>query len=205
MKFDARDWQRLQFPCLMLGLVIIIVSMLIWFTGKQQLLAEAALQKQNAELGQARSRYQASGAEKEAIIKHLPGYQKLIERGFVGEERRIEWIDALRNINQQYKLFGINYTIDTQETYQPAFRLDSGKFELQRSVMKIVAGLLHEGDLFTILDALAAQNFAPFMVRECEVTRVGSGIKNKFLPNLNAKCEIDWLTASEPLAGGKAK
>ena len=204
MKFDASDWQKLQIPALILGLVIVIASLLVWFTGSREMLMQEALIKQESELRQARSRYQDSGAEKEAIIKFLPPYQQLIEQGFVGEERRIEWIDELRTINQQYKLFGINYSIGTQENYKLPFSHNPGNFILHRSVMKIDSALLHEMDLQTILQALHAKSFAPFMVRECEITRIGSAISNKFLPNLNLHCELDWLTLTEPLQpGGK--
>ena len=204
MNFEARDWQKLQFPVLILGLVIVIASLLVWFTGSREMLIQEALIKQESELRQARSRYQDSGAEKEAIIKYLPPYQQLIEQGFVGEERRIEWIDELRTINQQYKLFGINYSIGTQENYKLPFQHNAGNFILHRSVMQFDSALLHEGDLLTILDALHGKRFAPFMVRECEITRIGSAISNKFLPNLNLHCELDWLTLTEPLqAGGK--
>lgn len=206
MKFEARDWQKLQFPTLFLGLVLIIVSLLVWFTGSQETLIQQGLSKQESQLRQAKKRYQDSGAEKEAIIKYLPAYHRLIEQGFIGEERRIEWIDELRNINQQFKLFGINYAIDTQEDFKLAFKHDTGKFILHRSVMKIDLALLHEGDLMTIFSALGSKNFAPFMVRECVISRIGGGIKNKFLPNLDAQCELDWLTLTEPVqAGGKAK
>lgn len=206
MKFEARDWHKLQIPALILGLVVVIVSLLVWFTGTREILVQQALIKQESELRQARSRYQDSGAEKEAIIKHLPPYQQLIREGFIGEERRIEWIDELRTINQQYKLFGINYSIGTQENFLPPFPHQMGNFILHRSVMKIDAALLHEGDLLTILDALHGKHLTPFIVRECEITRTGSAINNKFLPNLQAECELDWLTLSEPLqAGGKPR
>lgn len=204
MKFDARVWQKLQFPVLMLALVLIIVFMLLWFTGSREALLQEALSKQEAELRQARSRYLDSGAEKDAITKYLPLYRQLIEHGFIGEERRIEWIDELRNINQKYKLFGINYSIGTQENFKPQFQHNAGNFVMHRSVMEIDSALLHELDLLTILSALEEKHLTPFMVRECEITRIGTDINNKFLPNLNARCELDWLTLTEPpQSGGK--
>lgn len=202
MKLNAEDWKRLKFP--LLALVAVLVSMLLlnWYTSRQQTAAFQMMQAQKAQLDEAQRRYRDSGAERETIIKYLPLYQRLIEHGFVGEERRIEWIDRLREINQQYKLFGINYSIGAQESYKPDFVLNPGPFQLHRSTMKIESALLHEGDLLTIIDAMSAQNQAPFMPRDCVLTRIGNGARNKFLPNLNAGCEIDWLTVSEPQKTG---
>src|SRR5690606_21902331 len=143
---------------------------------------------------------QSSGQEKETIINYLPLYRELIQDGFIGEERRLEWVDGLRNIHQQNKLFGINYTISTQEEYKPAFALNVGPFSLQRSVMKLELAMLHEGDLLTLLDALDAQQTTPFIVRDCEITRLNEAISNNLVPNLRANCELDWLTIREPQA-----
>ncbi|HQR50354.1 MAG TPA: hypothetical protein PKW44_01805 [Methylophilaceae bacterium] len=202
MKLNAKDWQTLQPPLLALAAVLLVVFLLNWYTIRQQDLAFQAMQAQQSQLEQARRHYQESGAEKEAIIKYLPHYQDLIDRGFVGEERRIEWIDHLRNVNQQYKLFGITYSIGSQEKYKPSFSLNSGPFELHRSAMKIESALLHEGDLLTIINAMSAANQAPFTLRDCTITRIATAARNKFLPNLNASCEIDWLTITEPQKTG---
>lgn len=202
MKLNANDWQIVRPPLLALAAVLLVVFLLNWYTLRQQGEAFQAMQAQQARLEEARRHYRESGAEREAIIKYLPRYQSLIDRGFVGEERRIEWIDHLRNINQQYKLFGISYSIGTQEKYKPGFTLNAGPFELHRSVMKLESALLHEGDLLTIINAMSTANQAPFMLRDCIITRIGSAAKNKFLPNLNASCEMDWLTVAEPQKTG---
>jgi hypothetical protein len=202
MKLKADDWKTLQPPLLVLVVVLLVVTLLNWYTLHQQGAALKVMQSQQLQLEEARRHYRESGAEKEAIIKYLPQYQSLIDQGFVGEERRIEWIDHLRNINQQYKLFGITYSIGTQEKFKPSFNLNTGPFELHRSVMKLDSALLHEGDLLTIINAMSEAKQAPFMLRDCIITRIGSALKNKFLPNLNASCEMDWLTVTEPQKTG---
>lgn len=198
MKLDARDWQKLQLPLLGLGLVIVIVTLLYGYTARQEERVFAALQEQRNHLNQARDRYRASGNEKDTIEKYLPLYQNLIARGFIGEERRIDWIDDLRHIHQRYKLFGITYNIGPRETYKPSFIQKPGPFVLHRSVMDMEIALLHEGDLLTVADALAQKYQSLLMMRDCEITRLAASGKNKFVPNLTARCEMDWLTLEEP-------
>jgi hypothetical protein len=202
MTLTAQDWRKLQLPIITLGVALIVSTLLYSATDARILKVRNDLQKQQTALRQARQHLETSGMEKDNIVKFMPAYQKLIDRGFVGEEQRVDWIDDLRKINMRYKLFGINYDIGTQEEYKPKFPLDTGSFKLHRSSMKITFAMLHENDLSTLLTALPGESNPPFMLRDCTIERVPGGGKGKFLPNLNTSCEIDWLTVTEPPGSG---
>lgn len=205
MKLTAQDWRKLQLPLITFGVALIIATLLYSATDSRLVKAEQALQLQNNALDQARNRYRTSGVERDTIVKYLPLYQDLIDRNFVGEEQRIDWIDGMRDINIRYKLFGISYDIDAIQDYKPVFPLATGNFKLHRSVMKLSIAMLHENDLLTLFEARPARNTPPNMLRDCTITRIAGGGRGKFLPNLNATCEIDWLTITEPnvVAGGR--
>lgn len=200
MNLEKQDWQKLQTPLLILAAVVIVVVSLFgmaqYFNTKQ----EIALQNQQNLLNAARQRYQLSGAEKEMITEYLPKYRGLISKGFVGEERRIEWVENLRLQHNNYKLFGIKYSISRQEQYTPTFAANLGGFTLNRSIMKLEFDMLHEGDLLQLTEALSAEKNAPFILRDCEINRLNSGgpISSQLIANLHAQCEIDWLTLREP-------
>ena len=200
MKLEKKDWQTLQTPIFILAAVTAAVISL--FTAAQYFRTnqEQALQNQQNQLNAARQRYQSSGAEKAMIIEYLPRYQALISKGFVGEERRIEWLEALREQHKNHKLFGIKYSISQQEKYTPVFAANLGGFTLNRSVMKLDLDMLHEGDLLQLTESLGSKNAAPFMLRDCEISRLnpGSQISNQLIANLHAQCELDWLTLREP-------
>lgn len=198
MKLTKHDWLMLRFPLVALGAVVVLVLLLAGYTGTLKDAAWQNLQIQQNQLDQARNRFQTSGSEKDMIVRYLPLYLGLIQQGFVGDERRIEWIDDLRIINQQYKLFGINYSIGAQEAKGAPINMAAGPFGLHRSVMKIEVPLLHEYDLLTIVDALATRRRAPFLLRDCTVSRLQEVSRHQFQPNLSASCEIEWLTITEP-------
>ena len=129
-------------------------------------------------------------------------YQTLIDKGFVGEERRIEWVDELRAQHKNHKLFDVNYSISQQEEYKPSFANNIGGFILHRSVMKLNLDMLHEGDILQLVESLSANNTAPFMLRDCEITRLNPTselMSKQLIANLHAQCELDWLTLHEPL------
>lgn len=200
MKLDKQDWQKLQTPLLILGLVIVVVVVLLGSAQYYNTNQAQALQAQQSLLSAARQRYQSSGSEKDMIAEYLPQYQLLINKGFVGEERRIEWVDDLRAQHKNHKLFGIKYSITQQEKYAPAFASNLGGFILNRSVMRLDLDMLHEGDLLQLTESLNANNSAAFMLRDCEITRLNAGgaLSNQLIANLHAQCDLDWLTLREP-------
>jgi hypothetical protein len=202
MKLTPQDWRKLRNPLIILGVAFIFTALLVGYAQHYQEQTAQALQTQESQLNQARQRYQSSGMEKETIVNYLPRYQGLINAGFIGEERRIEWVDNLRNIHQENKLFGINYSIASQEDYKPAIALNTGPFALRRSVMTLELSMLHEMDLITLVEALKDKETTPFMPRDCEIKRVATSITDKLAPNLVASCELDWLTIREPQAVG---
>jgi type II secretory pathway pseudopilin PulG len=200
MKLDKQDWHQLQLPLIILMGVVVLIAASLFFVQNYSLKQASALQTQQNLLNAARQRYQLSGMEKETISEYLPQYQALINKGFVGEERRIEWVEALREQHKSNKLFGIKYSISQQEDFRPSFAPNLGGFVLHRSIMKLDLDMLHEGDILQLTESLSAKNTAPFMLRDCELTRLNSGgaLSKQLIANLHAQCQLDWLTAREP-------
>lgn len=199
MKLNSQDWRKLRGSLILLGATTILMGLLIagglYYSAEQ----EKALQTQQNLFNTARQRYQSSGAEKDMITEYLPKYQGLINKGFVGEERRIEWVDELRAQHNAHKLFGIKYSISQQEDYKPSFIANLGGLTLHRSIMKLDLDMLHEGDILKLTESLAAKGTTPFMLRDCEITRLNTAaVFNQLIPNLHANCELDWLTLREP-------
>jgi hypothetical protein len=73
---------------------------------------------------------------------------------------------------------------------------------VHRSVMKLELAMLHEGDLLLLIDELRARKITPFILRKCEIAERTGASFDKFLPNLQADCELDWLTVREPAVLG---
>jgi hypothetical protein len=199
MSLNPQDWRKLRFPIIGLGAALVLVGALVSFADEYRTENELALQTQQNLLNQARQKLQSSGLEKDTIMQYLPAYNELLASGFIGEERRIEWIEALRQIHAQHKLFSIDYSIGLQENYKPSFLPNLGNFRLNRSVMSLKLDMLHEGDILALIDGLREQT-TPFIVRDCEIQRpIGAAVNSKNVAaNMQANCEIDWLTLRDP-------
>jgi hypothetical protein len=160
--------------------------------------AQRSLDAQRAQLREAQTRVQKSGSEKDLIARYLPNYQKLDALGFIGDEQRINWLDALRNVNQKEGLFGINYDIAAKKAYPHAAALGASQLNLSQSVMKLRFQMLHEGDLPKFFEYLAEQNAGVFIVNDCSVRRISATPAARFQPNMSAECELAWITAQPP-------
>lgn len=200
MKLEKQDWQKLQTTLIILVVVFIVILALIALAQNYTSQQEQALQKQQNLLNAAKQRFQSSGIEKETIIEYLPRYQALINKGFVGEERRLDWVSDLRAQHKDYKLFSIKYSIGLQEPYTPSFATNLGGFTFYRSSMTLDLDMLHEEDILQLTEALCKKNGEVFMLRDCEITRLNAGgaLSNQLIPNLHTKCALDWLTLREP-------
>lgn len=207
MKLSAQDRKKLSIPLLSLVLALVCAVAMGYFADRLYQQSQQQSSQFETELNAAKQRYLSSGQEKMLIESYLPQYQRLIEEGFVGEERRIEWVEHLRQIHNAHKLFGIDYSIGAQEKYAPSFLPNLGSFVLERSVMKLDLAMLHEGDLINLLNDLKTRETAPAVVRDCEIVRVGNAQANSrdLVPRMQAKCEIDWLTVKEPFGGEKTQ
>ena len=199
MSLTPQDWRKLRLPIIGLGAALILVGLLVSFADQYRTKNETALQTQQNLFSQSQQKLQSSGLEKETIVQYLPAYNDLLASGFIGEERRIEWIEMLRQIHAQHKLFSIDYSIGLQENYKPSFLPNLGNFVLHRSAMSLKLDMLHEGDLLAILEGLREQT-TPFIVRDCKIQRpIGALVNSKNVAaNMQAECEIDWLTLRDP-------
>ena len=189
------DLQALRNPLLALAAVLLIGATAIYYTDRLRVAAQVQLRQQQAQLKEARTRVQKSGDEKDVIVKYLGAYQQLQRAGFVGEEQRINWLDGLRLANQEADLFGVDYQIGTQGPYPFAAIYDPGQLVLNRSRMQLRFRLLHEEDLVRFLAALRRRGGGIFTVDQCMLQRIDTRGVIRYQPNVNAECELSWITA----------
>ena len=182
-------------PLLVLLAVLAATVAAVKFSGDHAEAARRKLVTLQTQMREAQTRVQKSGSEKEMIARYLPDYKKLGALGFVGDEQRINWLDALRNANQKGGMFGINYDISARQAYPNAAMLAPGQMSVMQSVMKLRFQMLHEEDLPKFLEYLSDQNAGVFIVDQCTVRRAAATQTTRFQPNMAAECQLAWITA----------
>lgn len=189
------DLTLLQAPMLTLLAVALAAWAAISYTGGLLAQAEQRLAQQESQLRDARTRLYRSGEERALIARYLGPYRDLQQAGFIGDEQRINWLDALSTANQRAELFGIDYQISPRQPYPHANELNAGQITLNQSIMKLRMRLLHEGDLPRFFTALEEARAGIFLTEACTIRRIDHQGAIRYQPNLVAECELAWITA----------
>lgn len=137
-------------------------------------------------------------AEKQDIRLYQPLFLDLRRRGFVGSENRLEWVEAIRQIQEARRLLPLTYQIEPQQPYKLAGKVATGDYLLRGSRMTVHLDLLHEMDLFHFLGDLRQRGV--FTVQDCAIRRAASAGNAPLAPGLTADCTLNWLTLTPPAA-----
>jgi len=199
--------KRPPLPALKLSLLLVLMALLLaivgtlWSRGLAQD-AALALQRQITALNGARQQLDHSRQQQQLIAGHLPAYQALAARGFIGAEDRLVWIEAIQQANRDAGLYGLDYRLTPRTSSLPA--LAQG-LPLGQTTMNLTLPLLVETDLMRFLDALKAR--APrglYRIQGCTLSRLNDArfeIVNQ--PQLQAECDLLWFTVAEAAAAAQ--
>jgi hypothetical protein len=205
----APSKRTLAIPLIVFALAALAAAGAVKYSADAVAAARQKLGAQQSQLRDAQARLQKSGSEKELISHHLPQYQQLARIGFVGEEQRINWLDALRTVNHNGDLFGIDYDISPRRPLPPgsalATTLAQGQMQVMQSVMKLRFPLLHEEDLPRFFDLLSKQQVGFFIVDRCLIRRGALTTRLRYQPTLLADCQLSWLTTQPAAAAPENK
>lgn len=196
--------RALHLPIIGMGIVLSVVCLLIGAAHHYRSNQTILLDKARSDYNATRKQLQLSKQAQHDIKQYLPTYQYLLQTGFIGQERRHEWVERLQQVSTHYQLFSVSYKVSPQATYHPSFISNLEAYEIYRSIMTLEWGLLHEKDFIDLLSGLR-EKAPPFMVRDCEIALASDAeINNQAMQkNLVARCIIDWITLQNPaLKGG---
>jgi hypothetical protein len=172
------------------AVTLALTGVLLSAMGRQD--ASATLEHNQRLRDIAVARYAQVDNEKRDIRDFQQRYVQLRQRGLVGDERRLEWLDAIRQVQETLKLPPLSYEIEPQQTVQLAAPLDLGDFQLRGSRMRLHMELLHELDLFNFLQDLRARSY--FAVQDCSIRRLGVVEGTPGASTLGADCTLNWIT-----------
>jgi hypothetical protein len=195
VKLPSDAGQRLALPAIVAVLLIAGGVTGVAITGEllNQTRAEertAAAERQSAQQKLAR----ATDEERE-IRETLVDYHKLLARGLIGEEQRLDWVDRIGEIKTARKLFDVKYSIDPQRPVDYPGIGGAGEVQFLASPMKVELALLHEEDLFRFVSDLRNALSAYVVVRSCNLQRQERTPPDRGVtPKLRASCDIDLVT-----------
>ncbi len=199
-RFSKDDFRRIRLSLAAAMLMFALGAAAIY--GTSQLLKAERTHHDAAKAKRTEVQGQLSRARDEEleIKQKIARFNELSRQGAIGLEKRLDWIEQIRQIKGSRKLMDIQYEITPQVPLDSAVLSgSSGEFEFLSSQMHFKMDLLHEEDLLNFLADLRSTAKAYLRVRRCDIGRLtvagrdGRGPP----PQLNAACTVDWITVRE--------
>lgn len=163
--------------------------------------AEATQRQLAMQESNIRGRIIRAREEEQDIRARIARYQQLRDRGIIGLEERLDWVEQIARIRNGRRLLDVQYELSPQRPIEDSVLPGgavAGSHEIMASTMKLRMPLLHEDDLLGFLSDLNRAVHASLLVRDCTVERVATVAAERGLPaQLRADCTIDWITIRE--------
>ncbi|MGB8434645.1 MAG: hypothetical protein WCE38_10330 [Burkholderiales bacterium] len=194
MKVLGGTLKPLYMP-LLIAIVLAGIGIAVVIVSKQFLDQSRAQHKSSlADRQSIQSKLSRATEEEREIREKLVDYRRLLARGVIGDEPRLDWVETIGQIKNDHKLSEIKYQIEPQRTLELPGITPSSEVALRVSALKVEMQLLHEGDLLVFIDELRSKLKAHVLVRSCAVKRLDSGQDRGIAPRLRADCVIDLVT-----------
>jgi hypothetical protein len=194
VRFTREELRRLAIPFVIALVLLGVGAALVQSAGTSLAAAQRGLAVAQAERRESTERLARIAEEEREVNQKLDVYQRLRRLNILGEERRLEWADAITRIRTQRELLDLRYRVERQQLLYSA----AGKpanVDFFASTMKVDLALLHEEDLLRFLADLRDSGNAYYAVRRCAIQRTGQAATGTTIaPRLRAECDIDLIT-----------
>ena len=197
MNLTRADLNKLALPAFMFLVLIAAGIALIWAAGQSKVRANQELVAAQAQRAQNGERLARIAEEEREVQEKLEVYQQLKRLNIIGDERRLEWADAINRIRADRELLDLRYRVERQRLLV-SLPGKPGNVDFYASAMDVQLALLHEEDLLRFLGDLRASGNAYYSVKRCEISRTGQAATGAGLtPRLRADCKIDLVTVQD--------
>jgi hypothetical protein len=190
------DWFYLRRPLIILALALLVSAGVAvagyYYENSQREQYEVALSRLNS----THQLYANMVNDIDLLDQYRNRYGEYKSSGLIGEERRLSWIESLESTNEVLRLPTLTYNLNPQEDFKrPGFKLERD-VSVMSSSMDLNIGMLHEEDLFALLEGLRLSIRNLFTVDSCSIVRQGPVDRSLDTRNANLRtqCTIRWVT-----------
>ncbi len=202
MKFSTKDLPRTRGLLIISVLTLVLGAIIAYVSNGVLIEAQQSKIIADREWSEALRKLERTKNEKEDLQGYYHQYQNLVEQNVIGQERGLGWIEAIEKIRNKLNIFSVKYKLEPQETLNLETVTTSNSFDLHRSNMTLDFSLLHEGQLLNFLDTLSKEAKGMYLLESCTLTRNDFVRQLRFIPNLQAKCTLGWITLNEKIVDG---
>ncbi|MBF0214606.1 MAG: hypothetical protein HQM00_13760 [Magnetococcales bacterium] len=204
MKNLPVEWPLLTRPLVLFsGALLLGIGMVIgaWAYRDD---AGTTLEKLRKSIQTLRSQRQQQEEMNRILIDIQPKHEELKQRGVIGAEPRLHWIETIKAAKPALKLpTPIRFKLEPARAYTPEFPLPaSPDYQLMASHMELGLGLVHEGDLMSLIEFLEKSKAGLIRFTQCKVTvsnpqKPDANPFSKPQVNLTGTCQLEWFNFRE--------
>ncbi len=196
MKNKAVDWRFLRGALIFLVVAVIGAGALIYFGLLYEEQRATEYKQQENKLRSTHRKYEQLVRDLDLMEQYTTKFSDYKSTGLVGEERRLSWIESLESVNSRLRLPRLTYNLMPQEEFKrPGFK-PLRFVSVKSSPMQVSMELLHEGDVFSLIEGLEREISNLFTVDSCRLRLKGQVGKlfDTRKPNLSGECVIRWIS-----------
>lgn len=198
MTFGKNEIRTLRKSLWGLSAALLLSGGIVYYTKEIKSQTKAELRNAQNAVSDARRQLDSARQDAESMSTYSIEYGALLAQEIIGEDKRLNWIEALEKIRQQNPTNDFRYRIEPQQPYTPNPALDTGNFDIRYSAMKLQFELLHEGQLVDFFAALRHDINGWYHLESCTLQRKSVDIEQPFTPDasarLSAECSGGWIT-----------
>lgn len=199
MKITGHDLVKIRLPLLAALLLLVIAGLLAWWSASEANKAQRQREAAASRNHQIEQRLRQARTEEQELKERAQRFLQLQATDIAGEEKRLEWTEMLRAIQQEQGIPGMNYEFGIQT---PLESINGASHAWFASPLRLELRLLHEEDLLKFLADIEKNAKALVLVRHCKLERLApTGNSREAQARLKASCDLQWLTAHR--TGGK--
>ncbi len=195
--FTRKGFERLRTSWILLLLSVGVAAAIgvgsQWYKEREQRENTASGRK----LQEARARLESARRERDNQIESAEVFRTLVDRGMLQAERRIDMVELVSDLKARNKIASIDYEIAPQR----ALPLPGGRafasVDVLGSRVKLKIAALHEGDLFSFLDAFSRATGGFYPMDRCTFRRSLDSGPGANRPRVEAECGLEWITLKE--------
>jgi hypothetical protein len=195
------DWALLRRPLALLLLALLLSAGLAGIAALARGQLQRQVQAEQAELADRAARSQRAQESASLFAVHGPAAAALRSGGFLGEEQRLTWVEALKVWQEERRIENLRYHFEPRKPWlepgmEPVPEGGGGAGVLFATKAQIGAQLLHEGDWLALFSTLDAQARGHYTVEQCQLRRLAAGGRKGTAVEggLEMACDLRWHT-----------
>lgn len=163
-----------------------------WFLERERVDSVSSERK----LRDAQARVESAKRERDDLRASSVVFAELVARGFLQEEKRLEFVERLEQLRGQFRLAGLQYEIAPQRPLALAGSRVFNTVEVLASRVKLRMVALHEGDFLGFVNAVDRPAKGFQHVVRCDMHRLDAA-PNSAAPRVEGECLLDWVSMRE--------